>query len=98
MAPPEWQGSLSVTVFDHLDLIIAKVDRIDRSTATAEANARLIAAAPDMYEALMDYVDGCHACAGDPVIVRPDLYPSTHICTECAPARAIIAKINGGRS
>lgn len=60
----------------------------------AEANARLIAAAPDMYEALVDFIaviDDARPCS---LCHRDD---HTSDCP-MIPARAVIAKATGGAS
>lgn len=65
-----------------------------------EANARLIAAAPDLLQGLEDMIGHCQGCNGrgrcyGPVPGSPGSYASNQPCQDCSDARAAIKKARG---
>ncbi|MFA5187055.1 MAG: hypothetical protein WC551_11285 [Patescibacteria group bacterium] len=65
------------------------------SKEEAEANAHLIAAAPDMLEALLDLLQRhCNLC----VAYHGENLESCRACPSVNLARAVIAKAKGGKS
>jgi hypothetical protein len=67
-----------------------------------KANARLIAAAPDLLAALEDMIGHCQGCNGKgrcygPVPGSPGSYASNQPCQDCSDARAAIAKAKGAK-
>lgn len=61
--------------------------------ATSEANARLIACAPDLLAMVERYASECAECDGKGTWVGPDLH--TEPCDTCADLRALIARAKG---
>ena len=59
----------------------------------AEANARLIASAPDLLAMVERYASECAECDGKGTWVGPDLH--TEPCDTCADLRALIARARG---
>ncbi len=83
----------------------AAVDGADGSEVTgfiSIPDAHLIAAAPDLLEALEDMLGHCQGCNGKgrcygPVPGSPGSYASNQPCGDCADARAAIAKARGSQ-
>lgn len=59
---------------------------VDRVTEHSEANARLIAAAPDLYEALRDILPYARACIGATWLANPP-HDSVIVAAEAALAK-----------
>ena len=85
---------------------VTRVGTIDGGLwETRQANARLIAAAPELVAALEGTVSWCPMCAGNgrytPYCVRcedstDDHYcPSSKPCFQCRDARALLARVRG---
>jgi len=85
-APAPWSHD-GGAVFDAGDWFVAHVDRHQSGPETTHANARLIAAAPEMYEALRRLL-AAHApiCEGDGDMGTDE---------DCDFARAALAKVEG---
>lgn len=68
---------------------------------TRTANARLIAAAPDLLAIAREYADSCLDCSGSGTVQRYDTDDSDCAvtefvdCPECAHVRAVIAAVEG---
>jgi hypothetical protein len=61
-----------------------------------QANARLIAAAPDLLAFAKKIAGECAECGGDgQMFWYPDGVRSLKACTECVDVRAVIAKAEG---
>ena len=74
---------------------VCVIDHIDNITKREEANATLIAAAPDLLAALEFMISNCPECDGDGVIYDDDYWtvgPTGGPCPICQGARAAIAK------
>jgi hypothetical protein len=62
----------------------------------SEANARLIAAAPDLLALAHQYASECAECGGTGTVVPWSLKPDvTEACSECTDIRAVIDKAEG---
>ena len=93
----EWNNSIAVAAKPHLELC-----QLYHSgpgwTAQDEANARLIASAPDLLALAKRYASECEKCGGTGrrMALGPD-GSETHTvdCTHCAGLRAAIAKAEG---
>jgi hypothetical protein len=72
----------------------------------AQANAHLIAAAPDLYRELSRMVESCPLCAGsgfiytmaDETEIGQTPGRSTQPCPDCKDAAAALSKARGGQS
>ena len=81
--PWQWTQHFDPTISIYKDGFGQIARLYDSSAGTGKANARLIAAAPDLLDALVQFVDefeGCYA-DGEPAMIK---------------ARAAIAKATGG--
>jgi|SRR5581483_1084374 len=70
----------------------------DFPRSTAEANARLIAAAPDLLALARQYAAECATCAGSGKVemLSATGYPAGELaCEDCADIRIVIAKAEG---
>ena len=67
----------------------------DQQTPQCEANARLIAAAPDLLALAHKYASECAECGGTGVIRATTSGCSDYPCYDCADIRAVIAKAEG---
>lgn len=57
-----------------------------------DANAALIAAAPDLLELAQQYASECAECDGGGYVLGRHAEPTTEPCSICADIRAVIAK------
>lgn len=73
----------------------------DKATEENEANARLIAAAPDLFRELDMQVRNCPVCRGEGFavdvfdILTQEAPYEKKSCGRCASARAVLSKIEG---
>ena len=91
----------SVTVADALFDTVAQLTP-QRKDGEELANARLIAAAPDLLELARQYASECAECGGDGTIEAGEnidkaagMIPERQPCPDCAGIRAVIAKAEG---
>ena len=94
----EWNNSIAVAAKPHLELC-----QLYHSgpgwTAQDEANARLIASAPDLLALAKRYASECAWCSGTGTIEHVPFdngVSSTSKCIQCADIRAVIEKAEGG--
>ena len=89
----EWNNSIAVAAKPHLELC-----QLYHSgpgwTAQDEANARLIASAPELLALAKRYASECSGCDGQGNSKLSALHPEE--CQDCADIRAVIEKAEGG--
>ena len=88
---PGYKAEFPVYVVRHRGLYVAETGCHERS----EANARLIAAAPELLEAAKATVENCSCYHGEIYGLIPEDGP-IEPCPICGPARAAIARATGG--
>ena len=80
------------------DGFVALVGCVHRTPAEGDANARLIAAAPDLLALAKRYASECRECDGEGriLVTFNDREAEYDSCDACADIRAAIAKAEGG--